>query len=527
MVIGNIDLRDKIKQNLPVICLVVMILVLSFYMIYWGTQKGGFHVDEMYTFMQIKGDGQTRIFRQHTFYNVWHDAADMEAFITIAPEDAFSFARVTRNGSHPPLYFYLLHIVYSFFPGVFTIWPHIFFNLAFYIGTIIALYCLSKLLISDKYLALLPPLLWGISSAAIEFLVFMRMYMMMTFACVLFMYFAYAAITKEERSWKLLIAVTLSAYFGMMTQYYFLIIAFFISAFACLYMLLRKDIRRLFEYVAAMGVSLLLFELIGPRTFMFVLRTGRGREARANLLNDNISMAERLERYVGIISTSVFTGANMIIVLVLLVVAIGVTFFIVRKKGIDVKSLLKSKEVALWLMTLGVCLSYALILSRIAPYGSFRYIGPIMPFIMLLFVSPIVYLINLLVKKTYITFLIVSVTCSVLLIANTSVNFLYRIDAENRELLKPYVHVPMVYVSEYNPAALYWYFLDFEDQVLVTALSGFGEEAFTEKDYENGMIIFLNTRDANENMDWYLSLSGLSDAEWLFNIRGQSVYYLS
>ena len=189
-------MRGKIKQNLHIVLLVVLLILSALYMLYWGTQKRGFHVDEMYSLMDMSGNVPRRARDTVDFYNTWHDASGLYRAVSVSRDNAFSY-NVKNNA-----FFILLHTAYSFYPDVFSIWPAIILNIVFYIGTLIVLYMLTLILIDNKYLALLPCLLWGISNAAIEVVVNIRMYTMLVFFSTLITYLIFITINQNHRKWK-------------------------------------------------------------------------------------------------------------------------------------------------------------------------------------------------------------------------------------------------------------------------------------------------------------------------------------
>jgi len=501
-------------------------------MLYWGTQKMGLNGDESITFMQIKADGHSRITRQYEFYNVWHTAADLESFITINREDAFTYKRVAANGAHPPLYFYLMHTIYSFFPGVFTFWPGIILNLIFYIGALIVIYLLSRLFIKDRYLALLPSLIWGVSSTAIEMVVLLRMYMMLSFFCLLFTYIAYLTVTKEQNKIKYLIALAAAAFLGIMTHYYFLIFAFFISALICIYVLTKKKFLLLTGYVAAMISSFILFEIFGNRSITRLFSSNRGSESVDNLFSDTIDTTSRMEGYFDFMSSKLFGGISLWIILIIVFVLFVTVFIISKRKDTKIIPLLKNNKVVLWVISATACLFYILVIARTAPYGAFRYIVHLTPIIMLLFITLLIYTVRTVGINRIIAFSSIAIVFVSILVVNTKIDNLSSIAAQRHEDLSPYYNLPVISISDsgWHQDSSFQYLMRFENKLIFSLNEEWltlNMEVVREMNFNEGLIVWIPR--GSDIIPIYENLKesiNINNSQWVTDTGRHSIYYL-
>lgn len=91
------NFNEKVIAMLPYILLACIILAISAYMVYWGTQKEAFHMDEMFSVMDIRGKGIDRPYKEDGFYDIWHTSSDLESTIRVAADNAFTGVRTARS----------------------------------------------------------------------------------------------------------------------------------------------------------------------------------------------------------------------------------------------------------------------------------------------------------------------------------------------------------------------------------------------------------------------------------------------
>jgi len=489
-------------------------------MIFWGTQKGGFHIDEMFSLMEIRGGGLGIPLVDEGFFGVWHYAQDLRYTVGVNRENAFTYNSPNIRLLHP--YYILLHTAYSFAPDVFSIWPGIILNILLYIGTIIILFLLGKMLITNKYLALLPSFIWGVSSAAIDTVVLLRMYSLFTFFCVLFTYVVIKTITKDPPrfvDWAILVIVSVM---GFLSHPYFPIYAFFTSVFVGVYLLVIKRIKDALKFSASMLCTLVLYDLSlrlqGSSLLMFFAGY-RQTEAIENLVNRNFIFSERVTQYSEILSRSVFANIAMSVVIVVAVLIIAV-LFLTRDKKNKIQETIMKNENLFWIILCLVCTFYFLLILRIAPFITFRYISNITPLVMLLFIVLLIRLLSRFIENTKVKFSIILISCTMLLLTNISVPNLYRGAIRHAELLEPYYDVPVIVTvnseRDWDLVSTYWHLFNFRNQILFTLDNEPDISNIEKKTLNNGLILIHSTWGQTESIDKvlerYLYTTGLSSA---------------
>lgn len=89
------------------------------FVLYFGTQKQGFHEDEYYTYWSVSSDsiGPANL--------TWHSGYELQSRFFVRPDTRFAYDMVIENQAedvHPPLYYLALHTLMSLLPNSFYKW---------------------------------------------------------------------------------------------------------------------------------------------------------------------------------------------------------------------------------------------------------------------------------------------------------------------------------------------------------------------------------------------------------------------
>lgn len=280
------------------VCFIVLLILLTGNVLFWGSQKEGFHVDEMFSYEQV---GNTEYPKPEydrpgePCMNCWHTRDYYLDYLTISSDEAFqvgSFYRsASMNSAHPPLYLTLLGICISAVsPDHFTKWSGLFINLVFYVLMLLTFYDLSRLVLKKEKLAFFCTFLIGICVGIVSIAVFIRVYMMLSFFTVAFMnlhvrmlnvLLEHSQVFKKRAP--VYLCFVLLLILGALSHYYFFIYAFFVCMFFSLILLLGKEYRQTIEYVTAGIFGVLVYCLIWPNILRDLFSGQRGVEAIGNL----------------------------------------------------------------------------------------------------------------------------------------------------------------------------------------------------------------------------------------------------
>lgn len=356
------------------VMLALLILVQMAVMIWYGMQKSDYHVDEYYTFGLANHHGEkTMEFQDGVSYQ--GDQVFMD-YLAASPEHRVDYGNVwdnQREDVHPPFYYVLIHTICSFLPGVFDKWIGISVNLACVVICDILLYLLARTISGSSRMGLIAAFAGGFSLLAINMVLFIRMYAMLTiFFLALALLFA-VYYERERLDAKFCILLWIIAVGGTMTQYYYLMYLFFLCLFFGIHLLKKKEARNVLCYLGALGAAGITCIAIFPDMLRQIFGgSNRGKEAFENLVSQG-NYISYLKEYGRIINEQLFGGFLPIVLLLLALAGIAALW----KKAGDWKQNPKK-----WLFRGRVamiafgCAGYFFLVVKIAPYRTLRYIMP-------------------------------------------------------------------------------------------------------------------------------------------------------
>ncbi|MDE6388504.1 MAG: hypothetical protein K2L82_11940 [Lachnospiraceae bacterium] len=478
---GNME-NDGVKQlsiKSRILIGVILFLLLSANLLYWGSRKEGFFCDELYSYhftSQLQYPYLVADRENETWLNQWHSSDYFQDYLTLTKEEVFDFSGVWKTiiaDVHPPFFYLLLNFsssVFSMiFPGIFTKWSGIFVNIWFFMMTMYFLWKLSKEVTESDFWSVMVCILYGFSAGAVSTVVFIRMYMVFTCFAVLFTYLnalLWKAVwmkDKKENGW-IYPLLSLTAFMGIMTQYYFLIYAFFICIVIWGYSLWRRNYFFAVKYAVSMGVSIAAVCLIWSDILNDIFSGYRGEEAFGNLAAGE-GWFTALPQLFAVIDGELFgKGA-----LLLLAFAVGLLFYRVLSVWWSIKKstaedgsihiLLEKRERRtefelrftmqdiIFVQILAAVFLYIVLISKIAPYKEDRYVFPIFPMIILLVVFLAKKLTAGMVKNVTYAVCIVMLGCMLLGYLSPGVNYLYRGTKERLNTVSMYSDLPVFYIT--------------------------------------------------------------------------------
>ncbi len=440
--------KESLKRNKwQCLVLLLVLLVQCFYI----SQKDGYHMDELLTFELANAEynpwivptqpvGRLAKFMQQEIYedslgetlgNLWDTAMDVlqngrdskllsyradvydepvwisreqfHEYITVGERDGFNYLSVYFNGredDHPPVYYMLVHTMSSIFRDRISPWMGCIFNLAAVLGCCVLMFALGRLLAECHYMkaqtgecwGLYSGLLYGCSAGAIASTLFIRMYGLLAFWCMLTLYLhlrkwlgPQARTGKDfTKGNKGLILVTAM---GFWTQYFFLFYCILLALVTVIALVGNGRKREAFRYIRSMVTAAVIGVAVYPFSIMNILTNGRAVEAVANLGGSMREYGERLIAFGRILLQSTF-GKHIIgtmIVVVLAAIGVFVTVWDKRRTSGEQmaesggKADRKERRQLWWLLFLPPSVYY-LLAAKMSPYMVDRYIMPVFPF---------------------------------------------------------------------------------------------------------------------------------------------------
>ena len=379
-----LDLKDsETKSRIPIkghiMILTLIIIVQICFFVSAGISKKGFFVDELWTFGLSNSYYHPHIYSGNEFTSDQYLSPEyFRDYLEVTGDDAFSYGSVMYNQEqdiHPPLFYIVLHTVCSIFKNQFSKWFGIIPNLFYYTVAALALYRLSQKLLKNDYAALAPVIIWGFSTQTVSYAILIRMYMMFAMFAVLdcLNHSDYLLEGKAwtKRRWAGLYLITDR---GCLTQYYYYIFAFFLSAVTSLVMWSKKQWKLFLCYAGVMFSGILTAWVIFPgiiRTFLY----DKGKDSVEGLFAKT-NYAEPLKGYLLNLQDKMFYGLNRYLVLIALVCVILCLVLYIPWERVNM---------LFWAVAAAV-LFYMLTVIKIAPWITDRYYFAVTPCIWLLLV---------------------------------------------------------------------------------------------------------------------------------------------
>lgn len=299
------------------LCLQVLLLI------YFGSRKAGFHEDEYYSFYSTN--------RTAGLFEPDREWVERDVFrneFVVLQGEGFHYGLVSTVQSwdvHPPLFYFILHTVCSFFPGVFSKWLGI--------GINIAAFCINFGLLSwlaymvtgkNRILTFAVAAAHGFNAVTVSGVMFIRMYEWLTVFVLLCACLHVRAVIKKDTGMKtFLIPLMAVNYCGFLTQYYYLIFLVFTGLGFCIWELCRgRKWMGCIRYGVACGCSLLLAVFSYPASLSHIFRGYRGTGAASEFFN-GANTGERLGFFAGLMNEYLFDGYLGFWLLLLVVLAVA------------------------------------------------------------------------------------------------------------------------------------------------------------------------------------------------------------
>lgn len=448
----------------------------------WCIAKKGYFIDELFTYGLCNSDGWRIDYYDmyEDYLDHWHDASLFHEYLTVQKDGRFDFAGVVENVSadvHPPVYFMIVHAMCSLLPDVFTKWFGLLPNIAFFVITQILIYSISvELFGKENYMALVPVVLYGFSVGAVNSVTLIRAYMMLAMLCT-FQFYVHVrlwnAVRRNDKKHEhiLLVVLLCSTCVGFLTQYYYVIFAFFISAAYGIIQMLRKKWKHFCKYAVAMFGGLGCTYCFFPMCYQQILgkegiNTYRGEEAIENLKNSNLGQG--LRAYWTIVNDELFCGLmGYAVVLAILGFALyaftrhyklsfsesdGTYCIRMLKQTCGSSICININDKGLLALIAGIgCLGYTVVLSKIAAFQTDRYIFCIYPLLVLCFCGVMQALMmhfHWSRKWTVAVMLLAFLTGYSFEYTGDAICYLYETDEARYEQFDAYSDVGVVYVTE-------------------------------------------------------------------------------
>ena len=558
-------MQKYLKENKFIILTIIVLCGLMFFFI---NQKQGFHEDEIFSYgsSNYKYDNVFRWFgyaeaNQDILYNqvlqgnfikridnlvkfikdpnqfqkneilaqeipTFRTKDDALDYLAIQQEDIFNYFSVYYNQSrdvHPPLFYFLVHFTSTLFYNQFSKYIIFALNLLFFIGTLITIKKIMDKL-NHKELTIPTMILYGASMGAISTVMFQRMYMMLTFFSLLYLYYIIKFI-KDDFKIKDKFFFVLTIICGFLTQYYFCIYIVLIFLILAIYLLVNKQFKKCWDFFKPHILAAIIGILFYPFCIEDIFFSYRGIGSTDNKTN---TFLENLQYY-GEQIINLFSLQNIFIFLIIILIIVLI-YKIIKKQ---LPKIQRQDKLNLTVIILPIII-FIVIVSKIAPFLGENYTSR---YIMLLF--PIIaiasfYIISFIFnnKKTlFIVTLIISLCLSINGLINSTPVYLYKDYGKVMELAqenadKYFVYVFDNYFTHLNSMPEFATYK--ESLILNKNIHDFKLLDNEKLNNENEFILCIkNWLNKEEILNLVLENSGYNDYEILLELNSdvESTYY--
>lgn len=364
--------KNKTRYLLIVICIMQLAVA-----VFYGSKKSWLFTDEVFSYASANhAEGVYVDFPEYE----WQDEQWYIDYMSAESGHRFEYSVPYRNqiyDVHPPLFYFFLHTSCSLIPGDFSYWAGIGWNILFFLGCSVLLYLLGIVVFRNSNCGLLAALLFSFSYGGLNTVVFIRMYMLLALIMLFhtYIYLKYIEMTEIPAKGYILLGLSLVA--GAITQYYFLIFAFFFGIWYTLKFICAKRYTELGRYLFTIIVSAACSLAFFPAMWNHIFMGGRGEEARQNLISIS-GIVNNLKIMWNYLDSQMFSK-----MLIPILLGLFILFLLCYRKSRKINKELGFKILQL----LFVCAGYFILITKIAPYQIDRYLMPIYPLVYLMIVG--------------------------------------------------------------------------------------------------------------------------------------------
>lgn len=260
-------------------------LVLSFF-------KSGFYVGEIYSYGHANSTAGAFLAdalnsdtadKKDGLHHQWLDGKIFHDYLTTNNGERFSYAHIAQNlreSVHPPLFYFLMHTVSSFFPDTFHKVLGLGLNFVILLLLVYWFYKLAQEVFFSEDKAFLATAFFLFTPIVLEMQVYIRMYLLEMALMTGLWWQTLVFFDEEKISYKRLLFVFSFAFLCFLTHYYALIMIFFLTVTVCLILLAQKKCQKALVFGADILLALAVAFLFFKEAYQVLFFSGRGEESQ-------------------------------------------------------------------------------------------------------------------------------------------------------------------------------------------------------------------------------------------------------
>lgn len=486
------------------VCLIILLLA-TVNVFYWGSKKQGMFLDEIYTYalanFQNNVDPSVDIVTNQRL-----SSEAIRNYLEVGGDENIDFQSVYHNvesDKHPPLYFCLIHLVSYFFPDSHSQWIGIGINLVSFLFLLALFFQLVNKIFGSLFVSSVTTLLFAISRVGVSSVIQIRMYALLTLFAVFFVAQIWD-IYHDGKPLRAYVGVLVSIWLGIMTQYIFVIFASLVCAAFSIYLFHMKKSRESVYLLISLFLGIVLSILSFPDIVsdLLVFHPDVSGASAIERLMDISDWGRRLFYYSG------WVGLSMIWICLFSFVLLIMVF--VNRKMITLRT---ESCHFLFVLLIPTLIAY-FIVCLVSPWIAPRYIYYLIPFFLLLLPFLLQTVVGFVKDKGNKCLQIGAVICAILTVAHSFFyrpEWLYEDDDINKSILAEHKDAKCIYFFNhfYAPISSALHLLETNDFFLAGNMLSNDAVDYAESS-SGDMILFIESEE-DENSESYLDPEEIID----------------
>ena len=313
--------------------------------------------------------------------NGWFDDNFLRQSFIVEPDNRFNFSQVyyhQRRDYHPFGHYMLVNMICSIFAGSFSPMYSLILNFLFLIGTDVAFILLAEKLWGSRLKALVPICCSMFLCSFQNIVSFARMYMMMDFLIVLFLYFSIVFYQEETIKRTDCFGLFFTVLAGCLTHYSFYLYCGLFSVFLILFMLRERKVLNIRKYIETGLIAVLLSFVIYPWSIRHVLLNDNNIE---NIHSREITL-ESIQSFVGFLNQQLLNSRIIYVLIILALVFIPALIINSKNKSGLLK--LETNNLPIMISVTSSSLIYSIVVLKMSGNHP-NYLSPVyLPFALIL-----------------------------------------------------------------------------------------------------------------------------------------------
>ena len=354
-----IEMEQKMKflQNRKnrYLCYLLIMAMQVLVMLYWGTQKQNYHIDELYSMGYANsfvgtGDTATYIVTSPEWeFEEWVENSEYKKHIQLSENERItnlSVVEAVKKILSGRSYFGFLNLIQSLVGSeTFTIKTVIGLNIIFFIIAEIALLSLMQKLNMSGWSKICSLMMFGFSGYIISFVIYIRFYMLVMMLFLLMMNLFYSVWNSDRLGNNILATIGILIFAYLQFKNSELAIAFFGVIFVSFYVALiiekKKKQTVFFSVVGIMGI---IFALCSEKIMGMIINP-RGQATRAFSHMENISFNtfDNYFKWICELLSDYYFGNYMVILFTGLLLSLVLLSFFGKKEDLVVNNIVLRK----------------------------------------------------------------------------------------------------------------------------------------------------------------------------------------